>query len=210
MRLVASMESFVKSGDRVNGGVTVNFGANVFAAMPSVVPVTVRGAATLKLNDPAVVRPSGETAVIVFCKPEESRVKTFVGDRPKGEVTVNLGAQADVSIESLNWPWLSQVYMRGGMAVKMPLLSKESRFPSKYNGGSAVSSAPRRLDVSMTTLFPSALVVSASPTPGARALRMLFVNNWACPTSGRTVRIGCWYHPVVRPSVDPVTLSGVA
>ena len=53
------MESFAESVERVNGEVTVNFGANVFAAMPSVVPVTVRGAATLKLNDPAVVRPSG-------------------------------------------------------------------------------------------------------------------------------------------------------
>ena len=94
--------------------------------------------------------------------------------------------------------------------MKMPLLSNESRFPSKYNGGSAVSSVPRRLDVSMTTLFPSALGVSASPTPGARALRTLFVNNWACPASGKTVRIGCWYHPVVRPSVDPVNLRGVA
>ena len=94
--------------------------------------------------------------------------------------------------------------------MKTPLLSNESRFPSKYSGGSAVSSVPRRLDVSMATLFPSALGVSASPTPGARALRMLFVSNWACPTSGKTVRIGCWYHPLVSPSVDPVNLRGVA
>ena len=63
LRLVASMESLVESADRVNGGVTENFGANVFAAMPSVVPVTVRGAATLKLNAPAVVRASGWAAV---------------------------------------------------------------------------------------------------------------------------------------------------
>ena len=45
-------------------------------------------------------------------------------------------------------------------------------------------------DASIVANRPSLLAVTVIPEPGTMAFMTLFSNNWTCPGSGRTVRIG--------------------